>query len=118
MSKTVIKGLGELRRNLARAAETTKLSAEEAVSQEAENIKDDARRMAPRKTGALRRGIKTDVDGLEARVKSTARHANFVEHGTFKDKAQPYMTPAAALSRRRLPALAARIIGGALERKV
>ena len=115
MSSVTIKGLGELRRNLAKAGSKTREAAEETVSQEVEDIQGDARRLAPRKTGALRTGIRALSNGLSGEVKSTVRYATFVEHGTYRDKAQPYMAPAAMLARRRLPKRAANIIRVALE---
>lgn len=110
-----VEGLAEMRRNLAKAGTKTREAAEKAVAEEVEDTKDDARRLAPERTGELRRKIKGDADGLTGEVKSTARHATFVEHGTYKDKAQPYMLPASALARRRLPKRAASIIKAALE---
>jgi HK97 gp10 family phage protein len=108
-------GLENLRRKLAEAGSATHKAAQQAVAEEVEATRDDARRLAPVKTGALRAGIRAKADDLEGEVKSTVRYATFVEHGTYRDKAQPHMAPAAALSRRRLPKRAAQIIRAALE---
>ena len=116
MSRTVkIEGLARLKKNLAEAGTKTREAAEQAVASEVDEIRDDARRMAPRKTGALRAGIRARANGLDGTVKSTVRYATFVEHGTYRDKAQPYMAPAAALARLRLPKRAADVIRVALK---
>ena len=113
-STTVI-GLGHLKAALAKAGSDTRRGAEEAVAEEVEAIRADARRIAPHRTGDLERHIDSEADGLHGTVKSKARHAGFVEHGTYKDKAQPYMRPASELARRRLPKRAAEVIRIALE---
>ena len=113
--RTEVIGLGKLRRNLAEAGTRTHEAAAKAVSEEVEAVQTDARRLAPRKTGALRRGIRALSLDLHGEVRSTVRYAKFVEHGTYRDKAQPYMAPAAMLARHRLPKRAAAIIKVALE---
>lgn len=112
MSRNAVKieSLPELKAALENAASGTREGAEQAVAEEVEAIEADARRLAPKKTGALRRGIRGDAHELKGEVKSTVRYAEFVEHGTYRDAAQPYMAPAAALARRRLPERARRII--------
>jgi HK97 gp10 family phage protein len=105
----------EFRRALEKAAAKVTEGAEKAVREEVDAIRDDALKFAPRDKGVLEAGIDATAAGSKGTVRSKARHAGFVEHGTFKDKAQPYMTPAAARSRRRLPARAAAIIKNALE---
>ena len=114
MPKATILGIPEMNAALARKAEELQAAAKEAVSQEVENIADDARRTAPRKTGALRASIRGDASGLRGTVKATARHATFVEHGTYKDPAQPFMHPAAERARKRFPQVARDIISKAL----
>lgn len=114
MAKTEILGLGKLDAALARKAKELQAAAKEAVGQEVENIADDARRTAPRKTGELRSSIRSDHGGLKGTVKATARYATFVEHGTYKDPAQPFMHPAAERARRRFPQVARDIIAKAL----
>lgn len=65
-------------------------------------IRDDARRRAPRRTGALRRSIKVDnvLDehgNVVFRVgwdKRIAFYGPMVEFGTEKTRAQPHLRPA------------------------
>ena len=112
MSKAdiTVHGLGELKRALANVASETRKGAEAAVAEEVAAVRDDAVKFAPRHTGKLEAGIHAEPAGLSGTVRSTARHSQFVEHGTYKDPAQPFMQPAAVRSRRRLPERAAAII--------
>lgn len=60
-----------------------------------EAIAEDARRYAPVDTGELRGSIQATpaVDGV-GHVIATADHASYVELGTYKMDAQPYLRPA------------------------
>ena len=56
----------------------------------------DAKQRAPVDTGNLRRSIGTEPDGpFRAEVGPLAHYGAHVEYGTVKQKAQPYMMPAA-----------------------
>lgn len=105
-----IENLPELEKALRDVTSNVRAGAVHVVSEEVGNIGRDARATAPVKSGALRRGIHDSADGLEGTVKATARHSTFVEHGTYKDKAQPFMQPSAERARRRLPQRAAEIL--------
>lgn len=116
MSRHVaVVGLPELAAALDRAADKARTAAEAAVAEEVESVRQDARATAPADTGELRAGIVGSARGPRGEVRSTARHATFVEHGTYKDPAQPYMAPAAERSRRRFAARAGARIRAALE---
>jgi HK97 gp10 family phage protein len=104
-----------MRAALEQAGTELHAAAAEAVADEVGDVQRDARRLAPVKTGELRRKIQAESSDLTGEVKSTARHTPFVEHGTYRDKAQPFMAPAALLARRRLPKRAAKLIKVALE---
>ncbi len=113
--KTItVEGLPGLRAALAHATAELRAASEEAVREETELIQQDAVKFAPRDTGALERSIRGDAVGLTGNVRATARHATFVEHGTSKTPAQPFMGPAATRARRRFPARAKAIISKAL----
>lgn len=74
----------------------------------AEAIRDDARRNAPKDSGDLRDAIGYELDGDTAEVKilNASRqgvwYAHFVEFGTSRQAAQPFMGPAAETERGRL----------------
>jgi HK97 gp10 family phage protein len=78
---------------------------EDGVGAAAHALRDEAKRNAPvGETGKLRDGIGAHVTGLQAEVAVFDRkvtYATFVEHGTSKQPAQPFMLPAAEVERRR-----------------
>jgi HK97 gp10 family phage protein len=110
----IILGLPELKTALASKVEELLAASTTVVRQEVDAIRDDAVRLAPRHTGALEEGIHAQASGPEGDVRSTARHSTFVEHGTYRNKAQPFMMPAANRARKRFPKRAADIIRAAL----
>lgn len=65
------------------------------LEQIAEDTKNDAKSIAPRKTGNLIAGIIAEkMAFLKYRVTSTAGYSGFVEHGHSSWKGQPFMGPA------------------------
>jgi HK97 gp10 family phage protein len=54
-----------------------------------------AKQIVPVDTGRLRNSITHEVDGKEVYVGSATEYAASVEYGTVKQKAQPYLRPAA-----------------------
>jgi hypothetical protein len=61
------------------------------VAQLCEDTAEDARRLAPVKTGHLRSSIRAERD----RVVADADYSGAVELGTEHQRAQPYLRPAA-----------------------
>lgn len=100
-----IKGLPELEKKLLKMPHVVKAAAGRAVRGETDETRDDAKRGAPYKTGTLRESIQGEYDEklIRGRVVATARYAGFVEHGTEDTPEQPFMLPAAEISRRRFP---------------
>lgn len=94
-------GLPQLQAALLRAAARTRVAASSAVAAEVKAVKDDAQDGAPVDKGELRDGIVGEARATDGTVTAPARHSGFVEHGTSKDRAQPYMAPAADRSRAR-----------------
>jgi HK97 gp10 family phage protein len=114
-TSVTIEGLPELRAALARKTAELRAASTTAVAEEVGKVRDDAVLLAPRKTGALEAGIRGEAAGLTGAVTSSARHSTFVEHGTYKDKAQPFMRPASEAARHRFPSRAAAILRSVLE---
>lgn len=54
-----------------------------------------AKQIVPVDTGRLRNSITHNVDGKEVYVGSNVEYAPHVEYGTIKQKAQPFLRPAA-----------------------
>lgn len=59
-------------------------------------VEGQAKAIAPVDTGALRNSIQAEAKSdLTWRVGVGVEYGQFVEYGTYKSAAQPYMTPAA-----------------------
>lgn len=91
-------GFGEVRRLAAdlrgASAQASKL-ADLAVRKAAFDVEAKAKQYAPVDTGFLRNSIGTDFAPGRAVIGPTAHYGAFVEFGTARQQAQPYMTPAA-----------------------
>ncbi len=66
-----------------------------ALKNNAEEIKRNAKSKAPRDTGFMAENINTSYSGdTKAEIKSPATYSGYVEFGTRKMSAQPFMRPA------------------------
>lgn len=110
----LVEGLPALEKALASKVAELRAGATMAVAEEVALIESDARGAAPRDTGELAGSIESEVSETSGTVRTESRHAGFMEFGTFKDEAQPFMHPAAEKARRRFPKRAADIIRAAL----
>ncbi len=68
--------------------------AAEAVESAARLVVRAARELCPVDTGALRESIDAESDGMSAVITAGAEYAAYVEFGTSKSAAQPYLVPA------------------------
>jgi HK97 gp10 family phage protein len=76
---------------------------ERAVKETAFAIVTEAQRRVPVDTGTLRRSIHADFPTpVSARVGPSVEYGAYVEFGTHRTAAQPYMTPAAEAARPKL----------------
>lgn len=74
--------------------------ASNAVATTAANIAADAKDIAPVDTGNLRNSIRQKMKGpIEAEVRVNAEYAGYVEYGTTRAPAQPYLTPAVEMNK-------------------
>jgi HK97 gp10 family phage protein len=106
MARVTIEGLDELRKQLVDAEKAIRAGLRDAVQESIDAIRNDARRDVPVDTGKLRDSIEAapGPSGLSGIVGTFGVHyAPFVEHGTSKRPARPFMLPAAERERRRLP---------------
>ena len=76
-----------------------KRKGEALVAETARKVATDAARRAPVRTGRLRNGIRPDVNGLAGFVTSEAPYSHFVEYGTSRMGAKPFMWPAVEAAR-------------------
>lgn len=80
--------------------------ADRAVAQAAQRVTTDAQRRAPVDTGELRASIKQRSEGAAQRVVEVgAEHGIYVEYGTYKMAAQPFLIPAMEAARADFAAL-------------
>lgn len=87
---SAVLGMAKLLGRLARAEVVSELAAQAGASKAAQEIAETARSMAPVATGALRDSIAVNPEG----VYIGAPYAVFVEYGTSRSPAQPYVRPA------------------------
>lgn len=67
---------------------------ENIVTETALRVDREAKKRCPVDTGNLRASISMDVKGIEAEVGTNVEYAPYIEYGTSRQKAQPFMTPA------------------------
>jgi len=65
-----------------------------AVQAGAQRVEQTAKSTVAVDTGELRDSIRHEVSGEEARIGAGAEHGIFVEFGTYKMGAQPFLRPA------------------------
>lgn len=88
-------GVRELAVSLHTLAESARPKAAQVVAKSALSVEAGAKNRAPVDTGALRNSIGTDVSGLSATVGPTVHYAPYLEFGTRRMAARPFMGPAA-----------------------
>lgn len=93
-----IKGLGSLKAKLNKLDPLTRAAVTRGVQLAAVKVEGDAKTIAPVDTGALRDSIttsgKSTATGAEASIGSSLEYAPFIELGTSRMQAQPYLHPA------------------------
>jgi HK97 gp10 family phage protein len=106
-----VEGSEELEQALDRLDARLKSRLNERLAEWAENVRAEASRLAPVKTGYLRSTIYTRTREWQAEVGAEAAYAANVEFGTNRAQAQPFLKPAVEAN---LPVLE-RFIAEALE---
>lgn len=94
-----IKGIAQVIRNLSRIEKDTVRNIVDATTAVQAQVINDAKNIVPVVTGNLRGSIQAGSitvrdEGIEAIVLANAEYASFVEFGTSRQRAQPYLTPA------------------------
>ena len=95
--KITIDGIADTKNFIKRLSEAEMRESKKLLKSVAADIQRKAMRTVPVDTGNLKRSILVDVsdDGKEATVTATADYAAYVEYGTRKMTARPFMRPAA-----------------------
>lgn len=96
MIRVRVLGQDRLARKLAAIEPALKAAMQREVKIAAVNIQNGARSRVPVDTGRLRNSITHEIlaDGLNASVGSNVEYAPFVEFGTRRMRAKPYLFPA------------------------
>lgn len=87
--------LRDLAGDLKKGAAKVEALAPRVVAKVAHDIERDGKIFAPVLTGTLESSISSDVNGLSAEIGPHTDYEAYVEYGTSKMHAQPYMGPAA-----------------------
>jgi HK97 gp10 family phage protein len=98
--------------NIPQLSNRAQMAAEQVVAETAQNIEAHARTIVPVDTGRLRASIATTRDApLQASIGPRGvEYCVYVEYGTYKSRAQPYMRPAAEQARAPFIAAMSRIV--------
>ncbi len=75
-------------------ADSMKDKIEAAVAKAGKIVEGDAKAACPVDTGRLRQSITSEAAGMSANIGANTEYAGYVEFGTYKMKAQPYLIPA------------------------
>lgn len=91
-----IEGMSQLRRALLMVGEEGHKTVVREVRRAALEVQAGAKQRAPVDTGRLRNSIAVEIsaEGTSAQVGSNVEYAGYVEHGTRRNRAQPYLFPA------------------------
>ena len=81
----------------------TKAQVQQAVNEAAATCDAEAKRVCPVDTGNLRSSIHIETGEGEATVGTNVESGVYVEFGTYKMKAQPFMQPGAVAAEQALP---------------
>lgn len=106
MARSSISGLRRTLRQIQAIPEAVREARNESLEEWAENVKRDAQRLAPVRTGRLRNSIdkRLDLSRGDAVVgtfdRNIMEYAPHVEHGTSSMRAQPHLRPAYEMNRR------------------
>lgn len=86
-------GLEELKATISNAHPKAVEQSVQVLKNNAEYGKSIAQVTAPKDTGFLRGEIKTSYQGMTAKIISGAGYSGYLEYGTRKMSARPYMRP-------------------------
>lgn len=95
--KTKVTGVEKFLSNLTAFTDEVESEVKSITKEVAYKIERDAKQNAPVDTGYLRNSIQTEIedDGYYARIFTATEYASFVEFGTSKQHAHPFLFPAA-----------------------
>ena len=101
-------GLNHILRNV-------KKNKQAALMQVGERTVKRAKELAAVDTGEMRDKINYEIDNGVLYIKADADHSGFIEYGTVKMPAQPFMTPSIREVQRELPSIFGQVAIGGLK---
>lgn len=111
------RGLSSARRRLQRIADRVAGVTQEAIEEFADDVVTHMKGVVPIDTGVLRDSIEKKVEGDTVTVGPRGvEYAEYVEYGTSRAPAQPYVRPTIQWAKQNGPKRIARRIEGAIER--
>ena len=114
--KLEVKGVKETLAQIDLRNKKVRQAVQEQVNKSALNIQREAKKRCPVDTGALRNSITVDFYGImSAEIGPHMPYAPYVEYGTRKMRAQPFLFPAFEEERPKFEEELARAIKGAVE---
>lgn len=116
MSLPPLKGLKSLNRKMERIAKAVPGAAEDACLKGALLIEGEAKQRCPVRTGMLRNSIASERIPRGAQVGPHTEYAAYVEYGTYRMSAQPYMRPAVFIQKDQVVKLVGEHVNIAIER--
>ena len=118
MIRARIVGMARLSATLRRLQAERSTAMAEAIAAGAQDVRDAAKRNLPRRSGRLARRVTVKItpDGLAATVGTELDYGTFLEFGTRRMAARPWLRPAFLGLRGRLRARLARAAAGAIGR--
>lgn len=88
-------GVKEVRRQLAVAPSKIRETAHNSIQRDVDAMKDEAQQIVPVRTGHLRDSIFTkEMGAMSFIIGADAEYAGFVEYGTSRMMARPFLRPA------------------------
>jgi HK97 gp10 family phage protein len=94
--------LNRIQKKLSSADARMTKAAQTEITRTAFAIETGAKRRCPVDEGRLRSSIRTDLKKLAADIGTNVEYAPFVEFGTVKQRAQPYLFPAYEQERKKM----------------
>jgi len=111
-----VRGVKETLVKINLANSRVRKAVQEQIGKSALNIQFGAKKRCPVRTGALRNSITVDFYGImSAQIGPHMPYAPYVEYGTRKMRAQPYLFPAFEEERPKFEEGLARAVRGAFE---
>ena len=99
---TKVLGLEKLLRQLTNLNDNIEQGIEQGIAKGALRVEADAKENTPVDTGKLRASIQTSLEPTRAEVGTNVEYAPYVEMGTSKMAAQPFLYPALAADKQKI----------------